>query len=68
MAILIFTITSEMSPFDVLKMLLIGITHFRLNGLIFEMLLVNIAFPRISALGAYLAIDVGLALVLEGRT
>ena len=68
MAILIFTIVSEVSPFDVLKTYLIGITHFRLNGLIFEMLLVNIVFPRISALDVYLAIDVGLALFLEGRT
>ena len=34
----------------------------------FEMLLVNIAFPRISALGAYLRIAVGLVLLLEGCT
>lgn len=33
-----------------------------------EMLLVNIVFPQISALDAYLRNDVGLGLFIEGNT
>ena len=71
MAILIFAIASEVMSLWCAYNMFIGITHFKLNGLIlqsFEMLLMNIAFPRISALGTYLRIDVGVALFLEGRT